>query len=122
MMFSCGPSGWVNQTTGTVCPPQSLCPASYASVPVNQDCTPESLTCAYAEGECICTTSFGGLQKQTPAWYCIPATNSCPSPRPDIGTSCSQPNLDCNYGGCSGGVDLVCKDGRWQQQNTPCPL
>lgn len=120
-IFACTPSGWVDQTSGSACP-AGQCPATYASVPSGQDCSPESLTCAYPEGECICTRSFGGPQMLTPKWDCIPATDGCPSPRPDIGTSCSQAGLDCNYGACSGGVDLVCKDGRWQQQIIPCPL
>ncbi|MDD1750759.1 MAG: hypothetical protein LUO89_12905 [Methanothrix sp.] len=121
-LFECTSSGWVDQSSGGACPPSSLCPSSYTSVPAGQSCSPDTLTCAYPDGECICTTNFGGPQSQTARWDCIPATNGCPSPRPDIGASCSQPGLDCNYGACSGGVDLVCKDGRWQQQNIPCPL
>ena len=121
-LFGCTSSGWVNQSSGAACPPSNLCPSSYASVPAGQNCSPDTLTCAYPEGECICTTNLGGPQSQTAQWDCIPATNGCPSPRPDIGTSCSQPGLDCNYGACGGGVDLVCKDGRWQQVYIPCPL
>ncbi len=118
--FVCTQNVWVNQTSGTACPPQSQCPGSYTSVPNGQDCTPDQLSCAYPEGECICTTSFGGLQKQTPAWDCFPASQGCPSPRPDIGTACSG-SQTCNYGACSGGVELQCVDGSWQTVVTPCP-
>ena len=91
-------------------------------MPVNQDCKPENLTCPYTEGVCICTRSFGGPVKLTPAWDCFATPPGCPSPRPHLGASCSQPGLDCNYGACSGGVDLACKDGYWQEQVIPCPL
>ena len=120
-MFVCVSNAWVNQTSGQICPPQSDCPASYAQVPNGQDCSPDQLACAYSQGECICTKDFGPVSKNTPAWDCIPATQGCPSPRPDIGTACSQPNQQCDYGACSGGVALTCTDGAWQQTFTPCP-
>jgi hypothetical protein len=119
--FVCMGGNWVNQSTGTFCPPQTDCPSSYAQVPANQDCTPTSLQCAYPEGECICTTSFGGLQKQTPAWNCIPKVTGCPSPRPDIGTPCSGTSGNCDYGACSGGVALGCVNGVWTQAEVLCP-
>ncbi len=120
-MFQCTSGAWVDQSTGTYCPPQQTCPGSYAQVPVNQDCTPQTLTCAYPEGECICTTSFGGLQKQTPAWNCFPKIDGCPSPRPDIGSSCTTPGQNCDYGACSGGVALGCVNGVWQRAEVLCP-
>jgi len=122
--FVCMSGAWVDQTSGLACPPQSDCPASFASVPANQDCSPQPLACAYPEGECICTSSFGGVDKQTPSWDCIPAVSGCPSPRPDIGTACTpEPsNATCGYGACSGGgVALTCKQGVWQELITPCP-
>jgi len=122
-LFECGAGKWQDRSTHTVCPPQSDCPADYASVPANQSCSPQSLTCAYAQGECICTTNFGGLQMQNPAWDCFPATTGCPSPRPDIGSPCTSDtsNQQCDYGACSGGVALECNQGEWQQVTTPCP-
>jgi hypothetical protein len=118
--FLCTGGSWVNQTTGTFCPPQSDCPSTYAQVPANQDCTPNQLQCAYPEGECICTTSFGGLQKQTPAWNCIPKVTGCPSPRPDVGSSCAG-SQHCDYGACSGGIAIDCVNGVWQQDEVLCP-
>lgn len=122
--FACMGGVWVDQTSGVACPPQSDCPSSFASVPANQACTPESLTCAYPEGECICTQSLGGVEKQTPSWSCIPVVSGCPSPRPDVGTSCvaDPSNQQCDYGQCSGGIALTCKAGVWQQVFTPCPV
>jgi len=120
-MFVCTSNAWVDQSSGTICPPQSDCPATYASVPANQDCSPNQLSCAYPQGECICTTEWGPVQKTTPAWDCIPATQGCPSPRPDLGTSCSTPNMQCDYGACSGGIAVTCTDGAWTQTITPCP-
>jgi hypothetical protein len=121
-VFACQSNAWVNQTTGTICPPTALCPATYNAVPNGQDCpSDDGLTCGYQQGECICTKSFGGLQKQIPAWDCFPAQQNCPAPRPDIGSTCTTPDQSCNYGACSGGVQLVCKDGRWQSADTLCP-
>jgi hypothetical protein len=54
-------------------------------------------------------------------WDCFPATLACRSPRPDIGTPCSNDGQECNYGACDGGVALVCKQGRWQEALEPCP-
>jgi hypothetical protein len=57
-----------------------------------------------------------------PIWTCSQPAAGCPNPRPRIGSSCSQDGLSCNYGACSGGVEVQCKDGYWQQANVPCPL
>jgi hypothetical protein len=122
--FMCMGGAWVDQTSGVACPPQSDCPATFASIPANQDCSPQGLACAYPEGECICTVSFEGVDKQTPSWGCIDAVSGCPSPRPDIGTPCTadSSNASCDYGSCSGGVALTCKEGVWQELITPCPV
>ena len=121
-LFVCKSGAWLDQSLGGVCAPQSQCPASYAQVPVGQDCTSDTLGCGYPEGECICTKSFGGLQKTIPAWDCFAKVEGCPSPRPDIGSSCTTPSTQlCDYGACSGGVALSCINGVWQQAETLCP-
>jgi len=120
-LFACTNGSWVDETNGGLCAPQSDCPTSYASVPVNQDCAPNQLSCAYPQGECICTTSMGGLQKMTPSWECFPAQSGCPSPRPDIGSPCSGTQQLCDYGSCSGGVALSCVNGAWQEAAVLCP-
>ncbi|HEY1959691.1 MAG TPA: hypothetical protein VGH28_28975 [Polyangiaceae bacterium] len=119
-LFECASGSWQDQTNGQICPPPSDCPATYASIAPDSDCSPNGLGCAYPEGTCLCTQSFGA-QKLTPAWSCIPATAQCPSPRPDIGSSCSEPGQQCDYGGCQGGVSLQCTGGMWSQVLTPCP-
>jgi hypothetical protein len=121
-MFVCLNGSWVEQTPGTYCPPQADCPATYASVPVNQNCMPNNLACSYMQGTCFCTQGGGGPVKQYPQWSCVPATTTCPSPRPDIGTACSEPGQTCDYGACSGGVGLSCMNGSWQEVNWTCPL
>ncbi len=121
-LFVCTSGAWLDKTSGGVCAPQSLCPASYNAVPTGQDCAPDELSCGYPEGECICTKSSGGLQKITPSWSCFPKVEGCPSPRPDIGSSCTAPSKQlCDYGACSGGVALSCVNGVWQQAQTLCP-
>lgn len=117
-LFRCNGAHWEEETSGTICPPPSDCPPSYASVPQNQTCSPKGLGCAYAEGTCFCG---GSLVVQSPYWSCIPETSACPSPRPDIGTPCNEPGQSCDYGGCSGGATLQCENGVWTQVFTPCP-
>jgi len=119
-VYQCGPgTGWLVEPYGACA--KGTCAATYASVPQNQDCTTNGLTCAYPEGECICTQDFGGPVRQTPGWFCIAAQSGCPSPRPDIGSACSTPDAQCDYGACSGGVGLSCTDGRWQESAVTCP-
>jgi hypothetical protein len=122
--FECSGGAWVDRTSGVACPPQSDCPASYASIPATENCSPETLTCAYPEGECICTQSLGGVEKQTPSWDCIPVVSGCPSPRPDLGTACvaNSSNQQCDYGQCSGGISMSCQQGVWQQVFAACPV
>jgi len=122
-VFACPAGTWVDQTTGTLCPSQQSCPSSFASVPVSQDCSNfNTLSCAYPEGECICTQSPNGLISQTPVWACFAAQSGCPQPRPDIGTACTTQGASCNYGACSGGVQLVCNGQTWQESLTViCP-
>ena len=119
-LFLCSNGAWTDETAKQVCPPQSDCPSSYASVPQNQTCSPENLACEYTEGTCIC--SHGAPVSQTPTWHCFPTQSGCPSPRPNIGDTCNAPSsLSCNYGACNGGVELQCKGGVWQQVEVPCP-
>lgn len=113
---------WVDQSANSVCPSQSNCPGQFSDVQVGQECSYNTLSCSYPQAECICTQSVGGLVTQTPQWDCFPAQSGCPQPRPDIGTACSTPNQSCNYGACSGGVQLTCTSGgTWQEAVTVCP-
>jgi hypothetical protein len=119
-MFFCNQGHWQDQSSGTICAPQSQCPASYAAVPANQVCSPVDFSCAYPQGECICSMGEG-VVKQNPTWECLPAVSGCPSPRADLGTSCDVPDQQCDYGSCSGGLAEECKDGIWIEVFTPCP-
>lgn len=121
-LFVCQSGAWLDQSSGGICVPQSQCPASYSQVPVGQDCTADTLSCGYPEGECICTKSSGGLEKLTPSWACFTPIAGCPTPRPEIGSSCTAPAKQlCDYGACSGGVALQCTNGVWQEAQTLCP-
>lgn len=120
-LYRCNAGAWQEQSSATICLSQTACPTSYASVPLGQDCTSNGLACGYPQGECICTTSSGGLQKPTPSWECFTPPEGCPNPRPDLGTSCASPDLQCDYGACSGGIAVQCKSGVWTEVFTPCP-
>jgi hypothetical protein len=125
-LWDCTTAGWSNDTAKTGCPPAGDCPPSYAAAmgtgaAVTCALAEEDLTCSYPQGTCICSDgslpTVGG-----PDWMCIPATASCPSPRPALGSACSDPGTECDYGACSGGIAIMCKDGVWQQDKmVACP-
>ncbi len=115
---TCEPSGWSIPAPGQC--EQGTCPARYIDVPQNKSCSPLGLDCSYAEGQCNCAQALpvGGA---TPIWQCAYPGKGCSEPRPRIGSACSQPGLACDYGACTGGVNLVCTGGAWVEQQTPCP-
>jgi hypothetical protein len=100
----------------------AACAATYATVPVNQQCTPQGLACAYAQGSCYCSLGAGPVSMGPPKWLCVATPAGCPGPRPNIGEACSEPGLSCDYGACLGGVELACQNGQWQEQAVPCPV
>ena len=123
-LIVCTASGWMDQATGTTCAPESDCPAKYlGSMTQSQPCpaAEEDLTCAYPQGTCIC--SEGSLPEVGgPFWICIATTPTCPSPRPRLGTACSDPGTQCDYGSCEGGTAIQCASGVWQENNrVACP-
>ncbi len=101
-----------------------VCPPTYASA-VAQNCTTSGLVCSYAQGTCGCMFGGGPIRvidgSIVSAWSCAPAQTGCPSPRPDIGTPCSQPGDTCDYAPCNGGVELSCTGGRWDVEPVACP-
>ncbi len=80
---------------------------------------PDGLDCAYQQGQCNCApmVPVGG---PNPIWQCS-SPQGCPEPRPRLGDACTQTGQSCDYGACTGGVAVVCKDGYWQQAFVPCP-
>jgi hypothetical protein len=123
-LFDCTTSGWRNVSPPVTCTPQSECPAKYLGPMSQSNPCPASeldLTCAYPQGTCIC--SYGELATNGgPFWNCTPTTPTCPSPRPLIGTACSDPGAQCDYGSCEGGITIQCEDGIWQEDNmVACP-
>jgi hypothetical protein len=121
--FTCAGSLWTSPSSTPPCPPADDCPPAYITSGKNEQCSmsDEDLTCSYAQGTCIC--SEGSLPEVGgPYWNCIPATSSCPSPRPRLGSACSDEGTQCDYGACEGGIAIECKDGVWQQNNmVACP-
>jgi hypothetical protein len=121
-LFDCTGSGWTNATPKLACAPQSDCPASYASITGHKTCPASELdlTCAYPLGTCIC--SDGELPVSGgPFWNCVPATATCPSPRPKLGSACTEDGTTCDYGACEGGTAIECKAGYWQMAEFGCP-
>jgi hypothetical protein len=100
-----------------------MCPATFFTVQQGQACMPDGLDCAYAQGQCDCAPRPGpGAPGGGAVWQCFQPTG-CPEPRPRLGDACSQPNLTCDYGACSGGIAVQCSaSGYWQAAMEPCPV
>ena len=98
-----------------------MCPNTYGDVPKGQACSPLGLDCAYAQGQCNCADTVPA-SGPTPVWQCSTPAAGCPDPRPRIGSSCTQEGLSCDYGACTGGVELQCTGGVWASQVTACPV
>jgi hypothetical protein len=104
-----------------------VCPATFASVPRMTHCTPYGGWCDYAEGRCACTANTGPALLDASAeaiWICQdPSAPGCPSPRPRLGSTCSQEGLSCDYAACDvpGGTVELCHGGAWIQGNVACP-
>jgi hypothetical protein len=98
------------------------CPATYADVQAQDgQCAMADVgeSCVYAEARCDCSRTCGmeGVGGTGGIWCCpdAPPGGSCPSPRPRLGTACTTSTSVCDYGACSGNVELQCTDGVWQK-------
>jgi hypothetical protein len=120
-IVTCTSNGtWSYPTPGLPCP-TGTCPGTYSQVPQGQACQPQGLDCGYPEGQCNCDIQPESA-KMSPVWLCTTPAAGCPDPRPDIGTSCTLSDLvACDYGGCTGGIELACTNGTWQEAPTACP-
>jgi len=124
----CGANGWA-YPFHTACP-LGLCPASYDLTPAGGACNPDGLTCGYLRGTCNCSPPSGPLMVRPDGgavgsqWQCRLATPGCHSPRPNLGTPCTEEGRSCDYGSClHEGIVLQCKGGVWQEgPMPPCPL
>ncbi|HEY8088118.1 MAG TPA: hypothetical protein VIF09_09735 [Polyangiaceae bacterium] len=117
---TCESTGWSYPTPGPACI-TGQCPASYADAKAQATCTQVGTDCAYPQGQCNC--SYGPLPGtgNTASWYCETPPGGCPEPRPDLGTSCTQEGLTCDYGACYGGIAVACQDGIWTEGGVACP-
>jgi hypothetical protein len=127
---TCESTGWqIQGPTLTDCGTHpASCPATYATVPTGTSCTPNGLVCNYLEGRCECASGGGVLRLVDGSiystWYCQdPGTTGCPQRRPPLGSACTTPNLECDYGSCyiEGGTSEECSGGVWVETFTPCP-
>src|SRR5580704_13711331 len=103
----------------------SSCPAAYESIVPGSLCNNWGSTCAYPRGTCTCVDTSLGVATDGGSghtWHCYPATSSCVSPRPNIGTPCSNEGQSCDYGACADGVEIDCVHGSWQQAQVGCPM
>ena len=114
----CTSSGWSYPAPTAHC--TGMCPLAYSDIPVGKVCSTQGLDCSYPEGQCDCAMTLP-LARMFPVWQCFAPGNGCPEPRPRLGSSCSDPNLSCNYGACYDGVAMVCRDGYWHQASILCP-
>lgn len=107
---TCSGGAWsLSETKDPSCPTvnASACPPSESDIQPSAACSNRGLSCNYST---MATTSFcncmdpggpiqidgGGAQ-----WLCTNQfVGGCPAVRPRLGTSCSQPELQCDYGIC----------------------
>jgi hypothetical protein len=94
------------------------CPATYAIGAMGATCT--GPVCIYDEGTCVCGEP--GPPHQGPStWFCTLRPAGCPYGPPAENSACSDNNLSCDYGACSGGTALTCSGGVWMQGAIGCP-
>lgn len=119
-LWECLNGTWSGGGPGSPGCPAGTCPAQFSGVPQGQACMPDGFDCAYAEGQCDCSSTGLGGTSTTPTWQCFQPAG-CPQPRPKLGAACSQEGLSCDYGSCSGGVAETCTGGYWREANVACP-
>ncbi len=123
----CTANGWTYPFHASC--PMGMCLTTYDQTQTAGACNADGLTCAYPKGTCICGPPPGPAVRldggaSGSQWQCRPATLSCHSPRPNVGTPCSEEGRSCDYGSCTiDGIVLQCRGGVWQEAPpTPCPL
>jgi hypothetical protein len=128
---TCTQSIWQIQSPSTSAncsiSPAPTCPSSFSSVPQGSHCgSLYGLICNYPQGRCECTVSGGLVPLDASAvatWQCQDPSVGCPIPRAPLGSACTQPNLNCDYGACfiQGGSAETCTNGVWKQSFVACP-
>ena len=108
-------------------PNPTACPASASS---SMQCSGE-LSCRYGNVWCGCIgggalppSQDGGVPQPVYSWMCASPQAGCPASRPKLGTSCSQPSLECDYAPCGtpDGLTVRCDEttGTWVSSATFC--
>ena len=109
-IFVCTSSGWSTMAPPTC--PTGTCPATYADISQGQDCTPQGISCAYAEGQCNCSSLSLSVNRSA-VWQCSIPAPGCPRAASlSRHVDRSQSGLSCDYGACSGGIAEQCTDGQ----------
>ncbi len=133
VVAQCESSTWIATSISNgecpTLPNTSACPATFASVPVGDHCGAlVGTTCSYSQGFCGCSVGGGGPYPEDAAavatWMCDAPESGCPTPRPKLGTSCSNEGLQCDYSTCSlpTGASVTCTNGAWQNSQYGCAL
>ena len=115
----CAQGVWqtVSPSPGFACPTrapgESGCPTAYPGT--GPACSPLALSCAYAEGLCICGPPGSGdplpPDDAGVSWACNDPGPGCPEPRPAAGSVCQDNEMTCDYG--VENLALQCTNGRW---------
>jgi hypothetical protein len=134
-----GDAKWSTRTPDLACKGvqaqnEPACPSSYAELGAGEACPADVHdSCAYPEGQCECTPCSvpdAGPMGSGKRWSCArwPEPQSCPTPRPRIGSTCAVEGQDCNYVNFCEAVflglpEVKCVGGVWQAQEQfppPC--
>jgi hypothetical protein len=105
---------WMQQGGAPADCPADTCPESLPMITPGDPCGAPHLNCAYPNATCICASgTSGGFDGGDAGWACFPIQPGCPSPRPRIGTPCTDDGMLCDYGRSAGGVATRCQSGVW---------
>lgn len=90
-------------------------------------CASDGLICDMGGGTlCACGQCVGGPCSLDPRWACAepPTTPGCPAAAPELGSTCTSPDLVCVYGVCATTISAGrrCVNGIWTDEPIACPV
>jgi hypothetical protein len=123
---TCTGTAWtIASENGPTCPTTNDqdCPTILGYVQQGAACAPTGTDCNYSTSStttfCDCTNLGGPINADGggAVWTCSAPEPSCPSARPHLGATCTNPGLECDYGICGvpDGLDVQCdmSTGTW---------
>lgn len=117
-LYNCENGHWEFDSSCACAPPtDSICPQDPGSPPASACPGNVIVVCQFSDGShCGCEADG--------TWVCPPPPeDGCPPEAPNVGTTCPEEDLECNYGDCDLGTRIrrICgMYGRWWDDSPPC--